>query len=278
MMKKVATIILNRNLPEPTNALYSHIEQYDGEFTDIYVVEAGSDEDKLSKYCTWHVADDVVKKNGLRYGRGMNYGLLQLVKEKKYYDYDAFFLLTNDAELGKGPSIKPLMDLMDMYSHIGILSPCSKRWGERNLIDERGVTCFWFIHNNAYFVRRELIDLIADFDSKDYLSFLFDGTNFRGYLTEEELIAKTYANDYSAAITNKVWVEENESHLLNHAQLIKTESYDENLKLYIEEGLSWVKKKYGFNNRWTMQQYVRQFYESFFEYHPELKNFCVRAY
>ena len=278
MMKKTATIILNRNLPEPTDVLYEHLNKYDGNYTDIYVVEAGSDEDKLSKYCTWYVNDESVKNNGLRYGRGMNYGIQQLVKEGKYRDYDALFLLTNDTVLREEPSVKPLEELMNAYKHIGILSPCSKRWGEKNLIDERGVTCFWFIHNNAYYIRREFIDKIADFSTTDYMQFLFDGTNFRGYLTEEELIAKAYANDYTAAITNKVWVEENESHLLEHAQLIKTESYSDNLKLYIEEGLNWVKKKYGFNSRWTMQQYVRQFYEAYFEYHPELKDFCVRAY
>ena len=42
-MKKVATIILNRNLPEVTDKLCEHIKFYDGELTDIYVVEAGSD-------------------------------------------------------------------------------------------------------------------------------------------------------------------------------------------------------------------------------------------
>lgn len=63
-MKNIATIILNRNLPEPTNALVEHIMQYDGEITDIYVVEAGSDEDKISKYCTWYVDTPDVKKMG----------------------------------------------------------------------------------------------------------------------------------------------------------------------------------------------------------------------
>ena len=47
-MKKVATLILNRNLPKVTEKLFNHIEKYDGNFTDIYVIEAGSDKDKLS--------------------------------------------------------------------------------------------------------------------------------------------------------------------------------------------------------------------------------------
>ena len=51
-MKKVATIILNRNLPDSTNLLYEHLENYDGEETDIFVVEAGSDNNNLSKSVT----------------------------------------------------------------------------------------------------------------------------------------------------------------------------------------------------------------------------------
>ncbi len=105
------------------------------------------------------------------------------------------------------------------------------------------------------------------------MDFLFDGTNFRGYGSEHELIAKAYANDWAAAITSHVWAAENESHLLDHADQIKTEAYEENLKLYIAEGRRWMRKKYGFNSHWSMQQYVKGFYENFFEFHPEYSKF-----
>ena len=77
-MKKTATIILNRNLPKETDTLVEHLKKNDGDFTDIFVVEAGSDKNNLSKYCTWHLETEEVLKNGLRYSRGMNYGLLKL--------------------------------------------------------------------------------------------------------------------------------------------------------------------------------------------------------
>ena len=274
-MGKVATIILNRNLPDVTDALCEHIQEYDGSVTDLYVVEAGSDQEKLSRNCTWYVHDENIMKNGLRYGRGMNYGLIQLIKESKYSQYNAFFLLTNDTEFRNEPTLKPLMQIMEENSKIGILSPCSERWGEKYLVKKDGIGFFWFIHNNALLIRKEFVDCIADFGSLDYMHFLFDGNNFRGYMTEDELIAKAYANDWAAAITNKVWVEENENHLLEHAQIIKTEGFEENLKLYIEEGLKWIKHKYGFNSRWTMQQYVRQFYNSFFDFYPELEKYRI---
>ena len=107
------------------------------------------------------------------------------------------------------------------------------------------------------------------------MDFLFDGTNFRGYGSESELIAKAYANDWAAAITSEVWASENESYLLDHADQIKTEGYEENFKLYVAEGRSWMRKKYGFNSHWAMQQYVKSFYDKFFEFHPEYRQYKI---
>ena len=84
-MKRVATIILNRNLPEVTENLYNHIDKFDGEETDIYVVEAGCDEDKLSSKMTWFADWEFARKEGLRYSRGMNFGLSMLLKEEKFF-------------------------------------------------------------------------------------------------------------------------------------------------------------------------------------------------
>ena len=135
-MKRVATIILNRNLPEATNYLVEHLMKYDENVTDVFVVEAGSDDDKLSKYCSWHANSEEIKVTGLRYGRGMNYGLSELWKSGAFLKYDAFFLLTNDTELEEKETIAPLLDILDKQKEIGILSPCSRRWGEKFLMEK----------------------------------------------------------------------------------------------------------------------------------------------
>ena len=83
------------------------------------------------------------------------------------------------------------------------------------------------------------------------------------------------ATDVASKISSKVFAEENESYLLKKADLIKTESYNENIKLYLQEGLVWLKRKYGFNSRWSMQQYVKSFYDNFFNYNPELKKYKI---
>ena len=274
-MKPVATIILNRNLPDVTDRLCHHLEHYDGELTEVFVVEAGSDKDRLSKHTTWYADWPMAKEHGLRYSRGMNFGLSQMWKEGRFKNYEAFFLMTNDTELSPEPTIEPLLHILKVHPRVGILSPCSKRWGERLLLAKDPVKYFWFIHNNAYLFRREFIEAIMEVEQPNFMNFVFDGDNFRGFGSESELIAKAYANDWAAAITSIVWAEENEAYLLDRSALIKTEGYQENLKLYVEEGRRWLRRKYGFNSRWTMQQHVKGFYDRFFEFHPEFLKFRI---
>ena len=123
-MKKTATIILNRNLPKETDALVEHLKKNDDDFTDIFVVEAGSDKNNLSKHCTWHLETEEVLKNGLRYSRGMNYGLLKLWQGGAWKKYNSFFLITNDTKFPKDQNtIKVLQETQAEYPKVGILSP-----------------------------------------------------------------------------------------------------------------------------------------------------------
>jgi len=180
------------------------------------------------------------------------------------------FFSSNDTKLPVGQNtISVLQDIFNKHPRLGICSPCSKKWGEYELIGNDSLKYFWFIHNNAYFIRKELVDQLITTDCPTYMNFLFDGENFRGYLSESELIAKAYMNDWAAAITTRVYAEEEEAYLLDKSAIIKTESYEHNLELYIDEGLTWIKKKYGFNSRWQMMHYSKLVYDKFFEYFPD---------
>ena len=271
MNKKVATIILNRNLPEVTDTLYNNLKKNNKKISDFYILEAGSARKKLSKNYTWHANWKSAKKNGLRFARGMNYALSNLYKEKKFDNYEAFFLITNDTTFENYNVIEKLYKVLISKKKIAILSPCSKNWGEYKLLKKNKTKFFWYIHNNALMIKKKFIKEVLNLRAPGYLNFLFDGNNFRGYGLESELIAKAYSNNWSAAITSKVISEENESYLINNFEEIKTESYDNNLKLYLKEGKKWMKNKYGFSNKWAFQIYVKNFYDKFFENNPEYK-------
>jgi hypothetical protein len=255
--------------------LHEHCIAYDGDVADVYVVEAGTDPDKLSANYSWYADWPEAIKEGLRYSRGMNFAMSQLLAEGKFKQYDAYLLLSNDIELPKSSTVSKLLEVLDAHPRVGILSPCSNIWGENLLLGSGSTKYFWFIHNTAYLLRREFVESVANFDNPNYMNFMFDGANFRGYLSESELIARAYANDWAAAITNKVFANRNQSYLLNQADLIKTEKYEENLDLYLQEGKKWLRDKYGFNSRWSMMQYSKGFYDKFFEFHPEYIGYKV---
>tara|TARA_B100000073_G_C23664415_1_gene545990 strand:+ start:204 stop:1031 length:828 start_codon:yes stop_codon:yes gene_type:complete len=275
MKTRVATIILNRNLGTITNNLYKKIYKYNKKYTDIFVIDSGSDVKKKSKYTTWSANWKKAKQNGLRFSRGMNYGLFKMYQEDKFKNYEYFLLLTNDSEVESKPFIKELVNTMNKVKSIAILSPCSKRWGEKVLLKDKKLKFFWYIHNNAYFVRKDFIELVRKKKNFNYLNFLFDGKNFRGFGADSELIMKAYKSNMSAAITSKVWVEENENYLLKKSSLIKTDPYDRNLKLYINEGLKWMKQKYNFDSRWDMHLHVKKYYNIFFEKNKKLLKYKI---
>ena len=131
------------------------------------------------------------------------------------------------------------------------------------------------MENHAIVLRKNFILDIINTKKPGYINFLYDGNNFRGYGTESELIAKAYSNFWGAAITSDVRIDENESYLIKKSNLIKTEPYNENLKLYIKEGMNWMEKKYGFKSKWSMQMYVKTFYDKFFEYYPKYNKFKI---
>ena len=275
-MNKTATIILNRNLPKVTDQLYESLKRHNGDLTDIYVIESGSQKDNLSKYCSYWANWEESLESGLRYPRGFNYALQQLMNEGKFSNYDFFFLVCNDSVFEQKPVIAPLLEEMQKHTRLGILSPCSPRWGEQRLIKETETKYFWYINHIAWFMRREYIEAVMHKgEAADYMNLLYDGSNFRGYECDIELIIKGYANDWGSAITTKVWVKENEELLKTQYGAMKTDEFHLNRQKVLAEGKKWLRNKYGFNSRWTMQMYAKFFYEKFFEYYPELMPYKI---
>ena len=272
---RIATIVLNRNLPKVTNTLCENLLASGVEKSDLFVLESGSEESNISKFCTWYIRDSKTLKNGLRYNRGMNQALINLYQSPSWENYEAFLLLTNDTEFLSQEPILNFEKVLERHPRVAIVSPCAKSWGEANFIDDNGEKYFWSIGTTAMLVRREFIELVGNLSGLSNTDFFFDGNNYRGYLSDIEIVAKAYLNDWAVAITKAVYAEENDHYLLNFSEIIKTDNYAENLKLYVEEGLFWAKNKYGFQSKWDFVKYSKLNYDMFFTMNPELIKFKV---
>ena len=101
---------------------------------------------------------------------------------KKYYNYDAFILLSNDTVFSNYKITSKISKILNKHKKIGILTPCSMDWGELKIIDNKDkIKYFWHIHSPAYIIRRSFIDDIKNTSKPGFKNFLFDGSNFRGY-------------------------------------------------------------------------------------------------
>lgn len=272
---RIATIVLNRNLPNVTDSLCENLIANGAKKSDLFVLESGSDERNISKFCTWHIRDSETLKNGLRFNRGMNQALINLYQSSSWATYDAFLLLTNDTEFLSSKPILNFKKVLQRHPRVAIASPCAKSWGEANFIENNSEKYFWTIGTTAMLVRREFIELVGNFSDLSNANFFFDGNNYRGYLTDIEIVAKAYLNDWAFAITKAVHAEENNQYLMEISDIIKTDSYDENLKLYVEEGISWAKNKYGFQSKWDFVRYSKLHYDVFFKMNPQFSEFKI---
>lgn len=268
--KPVAVLILNRNLPKETDRLAEHVLKWDGDVVDIYGIESGSEPERRSKYAAFCADWPEAREHGLRLPRGFNFGLLELEKVARY-DYK--FLVCQDTIFSDQPNVHVLLEEMERHPRIGILSPCSPDWGEAKLIPAGETRFFWYINHIAWLFRGKLIDCIKNPDQPTYLDYLYDGTNFRGYDTDLELIAKAYVNDYAAAITTRASFREDGDLMDRNSTVARTEPFQTHRPRMYEEGLKWMRRKYGFNSRWAMLTYVKAFYNQFFEHYPEYLGF-----
>lgn len=271
-MKPIATLILNRNLPDVTDALVDHIVKWNGDVTDVYVIESGSVPEGRSRHPGF-VADwpDAVE-HGLRFGRGFNLGLLEA---ERLGAHEFYFLLCQDAVLPDEPTLPLLLEEMERFPRIGILSPCSPDWGEASLIPEGQTRLFWFVNLIGWLVRGSLIDAIKNVQAPSFLDYVFDGTNFRGYDADVEVVAKAYANEFAAGITKRASFREDIDLTDRLAVRMRTDPQNVNRPLMFEEGKQWLRRKYGFNSRWNMVTYAKAFYNEFFERYPDYRTIRV---
>jgi hypothetical protein len=263
-MGRVATIILNRNLPAVTDELVDRVRQFDAGSNDVYVVESGSEQDRLSQHHTaWANWDDAMLR-GLRFPRGFNFGLLDLLRKGRFWDYDYFLLMRNSVEFD-GPLVSLLTAEMERHPQACIVSPCAESWDERELLGENRTMYVWHVNHLIWLVRRSFVEVIMERAEPTHMNLLYDGTNFRGHYADTEL-------------TTRALFREKTDLLRKYSDLMKTEPYGVNERLIFDEGREWMRRKYGFTSRIQMQEYARLFYTRFFDLNSHLTKYQLYDY
>ena len=270
-MKNICTLFLQRNLPEVTNTFGDHFLKWNGDLSDFYVIESGSDQSNLSKFTkhTFHANWEDALKNGLRTARGFNYGLLELKKLSKKYEF--ICMIVGDAQLHDEPTIEIMSKEMLKFPRMSILSPMSSPHGLEfnNLYGTKAHNHFAHI---VWMVRSDFINEVSqDYEEHSYMQYFYDGTNFRVYDADTELILKSYQRNWFTAITRKCTMSERSNLTYENAAKMKTDSKERHQSLMWEEGMKWLKSKYGFDNKHQMRNLVRQEYVNFFQRNPNLK-------
>ena len=274
-MKKVCTLYLQRNLPDVTNKFGDHFLKWNGDISDFYVIESGSDPNRLSKFTnnTFYASSPEAVKNGLRFCRGFNFGLIELEKIKKKYEF--IILSFGDAVLFDEPTVDILLNEMYLYPKMGIISPTCPKWGDdvNGTFNGRETTAHWLTPHVFWMFRTEYIKQVINQNNDSTLtSHFYDGTNFRGYDTDTEIILRAYQNDWFYAVTKKTKHLENHELTTNNYEEMKTEKYSEHKKLMWDEGMVWLKKKYGFDGKHQMRQLAYSNYLNFFKNNPNLQH------
>lgn len=273
MKKPILTLVLNRNLPDATEAILDSLARHDSEVSDFAVIESGSLPERHARAPRSFVADwPEAVCHGLRYARGFNFGLRQ-ARSQQPYEY--YFLVCNDVHFPARPILAPMLEVMNIHDRIGILSPSDPSWGESELVPQGETRLTWHLNHMAWLVREAFIDQVVPLNGGNYLQYLYDGNNFHGHLCDLELIAKAYANDYAAALTTRATFSEERDLNTRKAGEVLTEDAETNRARMQEESTAWLRVKYGFNSRWCLTLYAKAFYREFLERHPDYQNIAL---
>jgi hypothetical protein len=166
-------------------------------------------------------------------------------------------LLPNDSEVVKF-DVDAVLALSSKITNLAAIVPLSPSSHYINNFDEHRYEIAWHFDEGPIIFSRHFLNSISDKGTE-----LFDNDNFRGYLSFIELATKIYASNKCMAATDLISFKENKSHTIKKYELIGTEPYDSNIELMLSEGKDWLLKKYGFEDRKSLELISRLLYEEF---------------
>ena len=240
-----AIIVLNRNQPEMTDRLCDHIVRYTKANYKLYVIEAGSDEDKLPAHHTHWINDPWTMKNGLRPAKGFNKGI-EIARQDG--QWDAYWCVMNDMNFYEEDTLSLMLADLEKYSEIGLVQPSHmySMWGDRKIDGTKfraspgRVKLVPYVSHFAFLVKDELLNKIGP---------LYDESNFLSHGGDIEICWRTWQAGLAVAISGncKLWEfvggSSGGGQAPEHRQFISEAQ---------EQMLAWMARKYGFRTKYDM--------------------------
>ena len=260
----IDVVILNRNLGTVCDDLVADLDARLSSDSNIVVVDAGSEFELQSQFTTVRVDTEEVRRDGLRFGRGMNIGIRYI--REKLAPNPWVLLLPVDTEIVSWNLIS-LFDQLMAVPEVVALKPLELSSAYATHLQENSIALAWNLEEGPWLISTAFLDeqILLSQNGE-----FFDHNNYRGYLTSIDIAFRAYSNGYSVGITNCLTTNENESYLIERAELIKTDPIDVNAKMLVEEGMQWLGNKYGISDPWAFAQLVRLLHDRFFDENPEL--------
>ena len=156
---KTAVFILNHNLPEETDALYSSLAQHQGEGYDLFVLDNGSNEGGSAKNTTHHLKENIF------WGGALNWAFRFIIENR---DYDSLLFLNNDLSLNPSGFVSGLRK--ELFSGgYQLVSPSlagvSQPWPQMQCWYKGLTRPVKWIDMQAPLFHRMLIEKIGQFDA-----------------------------------------------------------------------------------------------------------------
>ena len=122
---KVAVLIVSKNSPKLVRTQVESLVRNSSLPHDIYVVEAGTDDDKLCEYSTVRYVDKGVR--GMAFAHNVALEEARRATQKSGESYDYFWILANDVAFSDGiDTMRILVETMEREAQLGILSPTTE--------------------------------------------------------------------------------------------------------------------------------------------------------
>jgi hypothetical protein len=254
MHNKLDVLILNRNLVSVTDKLVDSVMKYEN-VALCGVIDSGSREGEISTHTVVKANSIDATEHGLRPNRGFNLGIDWWLNSDSTSDW--LMLLPNDSEI-LNFDVESALQINKRIPNLAAIVPVSPNNHYSKNFGKNRFEIAWHFDEGPIILSRYFLKSLVSKGTE-----IFDPNNFRGYLSFIELSTKIYASNRCMVATDLVSFKENKNHTIQKFELIGTEAYSENIELMLNEGKVWLQKKYGFEDRKSLELISRLLFEEF---------------